>query len=433
LKEISELRTKMWVFDRAPITEEAKKIIDQLFVSLHLHKTKSKTLPLKQYIKAKAMFSRLLSSLIERTRLNQNQIIYRSLSKDTFSIEIDGVSYSFFIKAINALKSKQYITHEPGGMYPIKDFPDEIGGIEPIKEWHSTKASQFSVTTKFIKLCGNKYGLGKKKIERHYEQLEPASYIDVRYPSKRYGRIKQRGRRVSRHLYHRHSSFAQATKEMQTINRYLFKQDIQGARFTGLKRTFNNYTDESYSWDKGGRLSGIGSEHYQALDSEARQRITINREATVEIDITASHFNILHRIVGEQLPNQVDLYGQIPKLDRKVVKSWMTITLSNSKPCMRWPPKTLKKLKEKGLWEKGLTASKVGEAALRVYPWLAELSFEAHGWPVLQYIESEVIKNTLLKLIDKDIPALPIHDSIIVPKSRKQEAERVLFVLFSKG
>ena len=430
MNNVQELRTRMWVFDRTPITQEAKKIVDQLFISLHLNKTNSKKLTQKQANTAKLMFSRILCSLICITRLNPHQIIYRSLSKDAFSLSYYGVSYPFFKKAMAALKAKGYITHELGGMYPLTDFPDEIGGEEQITGWYSTKASQFTVTPKFIKLCGNKYGLGKKKIERHFQKLEPASYIDVRYPSVRHGRFKYKGRRVPNSSYRLDPQYAFEEKDMKKINDYLNKQDIGGACFTGLKRTFNNYTDEGYNWDKGGRLCGIGSDHYQALPSKDRKHITINGAPTVEIDIMASHLTIAHRLMDKPLRNEPDLYDVVKGVHRSVVKAWMTITLANAKPCVRWPARVTKKLREKGLWKKGMTATKVGQAVLRVYPWLTDLSMEDHGWPVLQYIEAEVIKETLLNLIDRDIPALPIHDSIIVPQSHQQEAEDVLFGLF---
>ena len=48
------------------------------------------------------------------------------------------------------------------------------------------------------------------------------------------------------------------------------------------------------------------------------------------------------------------------------------------------------------------------------------------GWPKLQYIESTVMKNTVMELLGEGIPAYPVHDSVIVPESSKVQAIEIL-------
>jgi hypothetical protein len=63
------------------------------------------------------------------------------------------------------------------------------------------------------------------------------------------------------------------------------------------------------------------------------------------------------------------------------------------------------------------TAKAVGELVLNEYPPLAaELGKEGPGlWARLMYLESSAIVTTLGDLMAKGIPALPVHDSVIVP------------------
>ena len=48
------------------------------------------------------------------------------------------------------------------------------------------------------------------------------------------------------------------------------------------------------------------------------------------------------------------------------------------------------------------------------------------GWPKLQYIESTVMKNTVMELLGEGILAYPVHDSVIVPASARVQAIEVL-------
>jgi hypothetical protein len=44
----------------------------------------------------------------------------------------------------------------------------------------------------------------------------------------------------------------------------------------------------------------------------------------------------------------------------------------------------------------------------------------------LQFSESEILIDALLKLIDLDIPALPVHDCLVVPQSALEVTQGVM-------
>ena len=49
------------------------------------------------------------------------------------------------------------------------------------------------------------------------------------------------------------------------------------------------------------------------------------------------------------------------------------------------------------------------------YPVLRHLGEPGLGWADLMFAESEAIIGAMLVLVEKRIPSLPVHDSLIVP------------------
>ena len=211
---------------------------------------------------------------------------------------------------------------------------------------------------------------------------------------------------------------------MQFINEQLHQHQLEGGEFTGLKRIFNNYTDEGYSWDAGGRMYGVEQDGYQKLASSERAKMTINGEPVAEIDIEACFLTILFGLMNKPMPNQ-DMY-KVDGILRPIVKSWMTIALTNGKLPTRWPSKAKRELEKKLPGVKIPAATKVTDAVLKRYKWLEGMSDNDIGWPKLQYIESTVMKNTVIELLGKGIPAYPVHDSVIVPESSKVQVIEIL-------
>ena len=168
----------------------------------------------------------------------------------------------------------------------------------------------------------------------------------------------------------------------------------------------------------------IDQNGYQKLSEEKRAQMTINGEPVTEIDIEACFLTILFGLLRVPLPNS-DMYA-IGGIKRPIVKSWMTISLTNGKLLNRWPPSALSKLREKYPSAKMPTANQVREAVLEHYPWLKSLSDKGIAWPQLQYIESTIMLSTVKELMSRKIPAYPVHDSLIVPASKAAEAVVVL-------
>lgn len=414
-----------WAFDSYAASKEALRLVDNLFKSLKLHQSKKNKLSLRQLKSRRVAFDRCLSDLILRTQLQEERLVYRSLGKSSFNAKDYGVSYTNFTLIIESLKSKGYLIHIDGKRYTEEDFDNPDGTPAP-PQWNFV-ASHFQPTLKLLKLV-RKYGLKKKDLKTHFKKDKPKLLVDVRYPSISNGRNKIRGRKVNQKNFIGNETYKQEEADMMLINDLLFNQELDGGSFTGLKRTFNNYTEEDYQWDAGGRLYDIDSEGYQKLSGDERAKMTINGEPVVEIDIEACFFTILSGLVNTPIPNG-DPY-EIEGIPRAIVKNWMTISLTKGEMLNKWPPGTPKKLREKLSLSKIQTASSVKKAILERYMWLEWASKKAGGWARLQHIESSIMKQTVMDLVNHEIPAYPVHDSVIVPASKASIARETLAYWF---
>ena len=410
-----------WAFNHYSKSTQAQKLVNNLFTSLNLHVGKTNTLSERQLQSRKLAFDRCLSSLIARSRLCTDQQLYRSLDKATFDKQAEFVSGNSFKLITEKMTEKGYLLHKLGKLYPEEDF-DNPDGSKAQSLWRG-KASHYTPTPKFFKLV-RKYGLKKKGLSAHFGKDKPKNLVQVKTASISNGRYKIKGKKVVGKAVLNDPNYKLQLKEMKAINDYLIEQHLGGGEFTGLKRSFNNYTEEDYGWDAGGRMYDIDQNGYQKLPEGARAKMTINGEPVVEIDIEACFLSILFGLMNKPLPNK-DMY-KVKGMRRAVVKSWMTISLTNGKLLTKWPPKARSGLINKHPDQKIPTAGKVKEAVLEAYPWLKRLSDEGIGWPKLQYIESSIMLLTIKDLIAQNIPAYPVHDSVIVPASARVRAIEIL-------
>jgi hypothetical protein len=188
----------------------------------------------------------------------------------------------------------------------------------------------------------------------------------------------------------------------------------------GFRRDFNccDVPVSEYGWNLGGRLYSPGEASYQQASQADRIKMKIDGDDVVELDVSAAQLSAL---LGAERPDG-DLYqrGRLAQVPRPIVKTWVTLSVGRGAALSRWHPGT------RAVWEQGgvaaeaharWTAKAVGELVLNEYPTLAaELGKEDRGlWARLMYLESSAIVATLGELMAKGIPALPVHDSVIVP------------------
>jgi hypothetical protein len=222
--------------------------------------------------------------------------------------------------------------------------------------------------------------------------------------------------------------------EVSEINEFLAQQSYEGMVFEGLFRGFNQGDDPRFAYDQGGRLYAVGG-GYQAVKRNLRRSIRINDEPTAEVDISASHLTILHALLKVRLPGSGDPY-EISGLDRDPIKRFITASIGNGKAISKWPKEAAKdyaedwaknpKTRLTGNLQKDFPIRTVREAVLNHLPLLNDLSAIPYRWADIQFLESQVLIQAICALIIQGVPALPLHDALIVPISHKELASEIL-------
>lgn len=283
-----------------------------------------------------------------------------------------------------------------------------------------------------------RHGIKPLSAARHFPRLGPPPPVLLRGCSTwRYG-AKRPGRRMGVPRTPETTRLKAEVDELNTFIRAKRIEGVEGIELTGWTRIFNQGDQPGFAWDCGGRLyARPGDATYQSLSQAERARLQIDGEAVVEIDIRASHLSILYALQGQSLASHVRVFDehgfsteadpyQVDDLPRAVVKSWVTITLGAGRPPRRWPRDAVTALREeRGIDLKAYRLAEVGRAILDRHPILQDL--DGISWAKLQFIESQAILATMLRLKrDHGIPALPVHDSLIVAQSAYWVADFLL-------
>jgi hypothetical protein len=149
----------------------------------------------------------------------------------------------------------------------------------------------------------------------------------------------------------------------------------------------------------------------------------IDGEDVIELDFGQMSPRILYGVLKVE-PEREDLYS-VPGYEnhRTGVKKVMNAMLFSRKPLTRFP---------RGLREEFMNEHRIHnvcEAIMVAHAPVRSLFHTGIGHKA-QFIESEIMIDVLLKLKDKGIIALPIHDAIIVGSSHEIEATDVMLDSF---
>ena len=221
-------------------------------------------------------------------------------------------------------------------------------------------------------------------------------------------------------------------EQVNRLNAYFAKQEITPDRHYAFQRQFHNGDTLGFKWNKGGRLYSLGN-GYQQMSQHERAAMLINSKPVVEVDIGSSHIRILYGLYGDPLDPAIDPY-KMAAFPRGVVKDFITMTLGYSGFQRAWSPRKKQEYAERGIdLQKSYPIAKVREAVLNHLPLLQEWKDSPVRWDDLQYAEScAIIECMEILAFEHDAPALPVHDSIIVPAKDQALAMEVLSCCFHK-
>ncbi len=221
------------------------------------------------------------------------------------------------------------------------------------------------------------------------------------------------------------------TAAVQRANGLLTRHQFEGCAPPALRRLFAG------SFDLGGRLYGVGIKNFQTIKKADRAAIRVDGQPLAQIDVRAAHLSIACAAVGHPMVGD-DPYA-VPSVERDIVKAFVVAVFGNGAVPRRWPVGLLSA-------EQALRAGPiagVAQAVCSVYPFLEKPS-EALAGPLgldtmghigtpkdllalrLQAIEAEGLGAALQDLWAADIPALPLHDAVLVPAPYADIAEQAM-------
>jgi hypothetical protein len=341
--------------------------------------------------------------------------VYRSLAADSF--QDTSVSYRTFKRLTEALVALRLIERKKG-FRSVMQF-------EATDPWlsHFARATRFRATDKLLAHAESR-GITRENTASHFITALPERPLILKATSKR----TPLGAKVQgkRRKFNRTERANKLEDEIKELNQFLDAFDIRGGIHRGYVRIFNLGDDPSFDWNKGGRLYSCGEDSYQRMSKEDRLRMTINGEAVVELDVRASYLTIFYSLCGRSAELPEDPYD-LPDVPRSVVKKWIVATFGSNGSFKRWPSELIKDHKEEtGKNLKAFPVSAVRAKVSRHLPLMEQWGQTNTNWADLMYLESQAMVATMIELMEKGVPSLSVHDSLIVPRTSTELAKTVL-------
>ncbi len=228
-------------------------------------------------------------------------------------------------------------------------------------------------------------------------------------------------------------AYRAAAEQVNRINTYMAPQRITGCNHDGFVRIYNHGDQRGFDYNMGGRLySRASGVSYQNMEKKYRHNMRLNGEPVVELDLSASFLTIFYALMGQDIGTEPYIIDRLP---RDVSKAWINTTLGYDRFHSRWPTETAQKLLDK----KGIDLladydiGAVRAAVLEAHPILKNWLDSPYRWQDFQYLESSAIIDAVEILgKDYDIPALALHDALLIPASQVGMSRTVLSDTFRR-
>jgi hypothetical protein len=212
--------------------------------------------------------------------------------------------------------------------------------------------------------------------------------------------------------------------ETDSINGFLARADLRmepdggPVVITSVRRHLRRYFSlplgsEEPRFDLGGRLFGGW---WQDLPRDRRYAIRIKGEPIADLDFASMFLRLAYLRAGIA-PPEGDLYAVIPGLAgwRDGAKKLASAMLFRTSPLLKVPRDLRDELPPR------ISGKHLRAAVLAAHPAL-ESVFETGVGLSLMFTESQILIAALLRLVDRGIPALPMHDGLMVARSKASAA-----------
>jgi hypothetical protein len=182
-----------------------------------------------------------------------------------------------------------------------------------------------------------------------------------------------------------------------------------------LQRVFN----ETFSL--GGRLYG----HWvQNMPNEYRPSLKINGNETVELDFSEHHIRLLYAIECGEVPDE-DTYalpmllGKHDKAQWRIKCKMVLNMMINASTPLKAIQAAQQRCNDKGLKTNHKELKWIAEALARKHEPIAKY-FGTGAGLMLQRKDSDLAVDILIRLLNQEITAIPLHDSFVVEAQHKE-------------
>jgi len=218
----------------------------------------------------------------------------------------------------------------------------------------------------------------------------------------------------------------QAYRSRNSLGKLGIAELVFRLKYEVCRRVFNNS-----SFKNGGRF--YGASHLD-IPSHMRGFIRINGEPVVELDYDALHVVMLYHLRGIDIDLTQDPYDGIVGPEDRSIKKIALLTAINA-------PTETKAIKgiRKTLVGDGITGDILTDKSLKNLIARAKLAHTdiaddiASGKGIkLQNIDSRIADAILTNMIAENIPALPVHDSFVVPQQYEEKLKQQMVDEYEK-
>ena len=395
-------------------SDVAQGMIESLTTELYMEAGGSRR-PTKKAYKATAAIVR---DLLKGHSYTPSKPCGRYMSPNSF--EHCDVGYKSFTGIMTKMQQAGFITVEKGVWGRNAD--DGVG-----------KVTTMQMTPKLLEFILS-YGITPKNRAMHFgKQPRPkAIFNPVRVTKKRLWIDGKKRQKAYVRFDPRDRRYLQECIRMNRLNHFWAEQVITPDNHYAFYRIFHNGDVEGFDFNRGGRIISEGG-GYQGQSPENRLKMLINGHSVCEVDVVSCHTRIYCGLMGQPLDPNVDPYADTG-FPRDVAKAYVAMLMGRKTTNGDWADQTKAGLlRKKGIDLNQYAVDEVREAVFKALPLLRDWDNSPYRWDDLQYIESCIILETMETLAyEHNVPALPVHDSIILPAKDQELAMEVLSHCFRK-
>lgn len=393
-----------------PVSIEAQSLVNEVTAMVATQEVRKRPRGTGGNLKLSQALGAVLGGVLSAS-LGWDGLVYRPLKKDAFT----GlpVGHRNATTALDGLANigllKVYSGHRFEAIAPFEDNASWTG-----------KAGRYGATEELLKLADN-HGITKGSVGSAFSLRFPHEPPKVKAPiTLRSIPNAAPGRRkvdnsVDIAVNASDPAVAALLADIHHGNEVLAAHNFDQCLQPRLYRAFRE------SYDLGGRWITAGEYPVQQMNPAARLSITIDGGPVAEIDVKASHLSILAAFAGipEISGDPYAIPGPWDALpnSRPIIKAVVVRILGSGKLLTRWPSGLRQKLNIPN----DLSIKDISSALASKYPFLHNpgkvLGVEPDRVALkLQCLEAGAIGAVLSHMWNLGVPAVPVHDSIIVPE-----------------